>query len=100
MLIIVANSLATLITSTTMAHTHAAEKAQRQTAKHTARNHQVKERIKDSLKRLDKMSPADLKAALPKFTQLLDKAAKVRIIPSNKAARLKSRLMKKAGATK
>lgn len=82
-----------------MAHTHAALKAQRQTKKRTARNRQVKERIRDALKSLGKLLAAkktdEAKAALPAFYQLLDKAAKERTIHPNKANRLKSAWMKK-----
>lgn len=87
-----------------MAHTHAAIKAQRQTKKRTARNRAVKERIKDAVKALGKLLAAkktdEAKAALPKFYQLLDKAAKERTIHPNKAARLKSAWMKKVNAVK
>ena len=87
-----------------MSHTMAAEKAQRQTKKRTARNRQVKERIKDSLKALGKLiaekKTADAKSALPKFYKLLDKSAKQHVIHQNKAARLKSAWMKKINAIK
>ena len=85
-----------------MAHTHAAIKAQRQTQKRTARNHQIKERIKDATKSLGKIlvekKTADARAALPKLYQMLDKAAKERTIHPNKAARLKSSWVKKVSA--
>ncbi|MDO8505311.1 MAG: 30S ribosomal protein S20 [bacterium] len=87
-----------------MAHTHAAEKAQRQTQKRTARNRQVKERIKDATKALIKLLSAkkldEAKTALPKFIKLLDKSSKQHVIHKNKAARLKSAWMKKVTATK
>lgn len=87
-----------------MAHTHAAIKAQRQTKKRTARNRQVKERIKDAVKSLAKLVAAkktdEAKTALPKFYQILDKATKERTIHPNKAARLKSAWMKKVSAVK
>lgn len=87
-----------------MAHTHAAIKAQRQTKKRTARNHQIKERIKDATKSLGKLLAAkkvdEAKAALPKLYQLLDKAAKERTIHPNKAARRKSGWTKKVSAVK
>jgi len=82
-----------------MAHTHAALKAQRQTKKRTARNRQVKERVKDVTKALGKLTAekkaAEARAALPKLYQILDKAAKEHIIHKNKANRLKSTWMKR-----
>ena len=87
-----------------MAHTHAAEKAQRQTQKRTARNRQVKERIKDATKNLTGLVSAkkldEVKAALSKFVKLLDKSAKQNVIHKNKAARLKSAWMKKVNSPK
>lgn len=81
-----------------MAHTKAGFKSIRQTKKRTARNHQVKERIKDVLKALGKLVIAkkldEAKAMLPKLYKMLDKAAKMHIIPANKAGRLKSRWAK------
>ena len=82
-----------------MAHTHAAIKAQRQTQKRTARNHQIKERLKDMTKMLGKLVSekkiTEAKAALPKFYKMLDKAGKERTIHPNKANRLKSAWAKK-----
>ena len=87
-----------------MSHTHAAEKAQRQTQKRTARNRQVKERIKDATKNLTSLVSAkkvdEVKAALSKFVKLLDKSAKQHVIHKNKAARLKSTWMKKINSPK
>lgn len=87
-----------------MAHTHAAIKHLRQTVKRTAKNKKIKERIKDSIKSLQKLvvdkKIADAKAALPKFVQLLDKAAKRHVLHRNRANRLKSAWMKKVGALK
>ncbi len=87
-----------------MAHKHAAIKALSQTIKRTARNRAIKERIKDAVKSLGKLVSAkkmdEAKAALPKFTQLLDKSAKQHVIHFNKAARLKSAWMKKIALTK
>ncbi|KKU73285.1 MAG: 30S ribosomal protein S20 [Parcubacteria group bacterium GW2011_GWA2_47_26] len=81
-----------------MAHTKAALKGIRQTKKRTARNRQVKERIKDALKALGKLVAAkkidEAKAMLPKLYKMLDKAAKMQIMPKNKAERLKSRWAK------
>lgn len=82
-----------------MAHTHAALKAQRQTKKHTARNRAVKERIKDAVKSIGKLTAekktAEARASLPKFVKILDKAAKNRVIHRNRANRLKSAWMKR-----
>ena len=87
-----------------MAHTKAALKAHRQTQKRTARNRQVKERIKDASKALGKFvaekKAAEARAALPKFYKLLDKSAKQHVIHPNKAGRLKSAWMKKINSLK
>lgn len=87
-----------------MSHTHAAEKAQRQTAKRTGRNRTVKERIKDAIKNLGMLVAAkkidEARDVLPKFYKLLDKSAKQHVLHANKAARLKSSWMKKVSATK
>ena len=87
-----------------MSHTHAAEKAQRQTAKRTGRNRTVKERIKEAIKNLGTLVAAkkmdEARAALPKFYKLLDKSSKQGILHQNKAARLKSAWMKKVSAVK
>lgn len=87
-----------------MAHTHAALKAQRQTKKNTARNRQIKERIKDAIKMLGKLAADkkmdEAKAGLPKFYKLLDKAAKTHVIHKNKADRLKGAWAKRINAAK
>ncbi len=87
-----------------MSHTHAAEKAQRQTAKRTGRNRTVKERIKDAIKNLGTLLAskkiAEAREALPKFYKLLDKSAKQHVLHKNKAARIKSAWMKKVSAVK
>ncbi|MBI2552212.1 30S ribosomal protein S20 [Candidatus Uhrbacteria bacterium] len=82
-----------------MAHTQSALKHVRQTKKHTARNRAVKERIKDAVKNLGKLTAAknaaEAKTALQKFYKLADKAAKNHIIHRNRANRLKSAWMKR-----
>jgi len=87
-----------------MSHTHAAEKAQRQTAERTGRNRTVKERIKDAIKNLGTLLAskkiAEAREALPKFYKLLDKSAKQHVLHKNKAARIKSAWMKKVSAVK
>ena len=87
-----------------MSHTHAAEKAQRQTAKRTGRNRAVKERIKDAIKNLGTLVASkkivEAREALPKFYKLLDKSAKQHVLHKNKAGRIKSTWMKKVSAVK
>ncbi len=87
-----------------MAHTHAAEKAQRQTAKRTGRNRTVKERIKDAIKNLGTLVASkkitEAREALPKFYKLLDKSAKQGVLHQNKAGRIKSAWMKKISVSK
>ena len=87
-----------------MAHTQSALKHIRQTQKHTARNRAIKERVKDAVKNLQKLTAAknasEAKAALQKFYKLVDKAAKNHTIHRNRANRLKSVWMKKINALK
>jgi len=77
----------------------AAAKAWRQTKRQTVRHLQTKKTL-DLLERnltktvLAKQSD-DVKKLVVSFQQALDKAAQRRVISKNKAARLKSRAMKK-----
>ena len=71
----------------------------KQTKKRTARNKQIKNRLKDAIKSLDKLviekKIDEAKALLPKLAKMLDKAAKSNVIAPNKAKRFKSKLAKK-----
>lgn len=82
-----------------MPHKQSAKKHLRQTKKRTARNKQTKERIKDAVKKIEKLvvdkKLDEAKALLPKLTKMLDKAAKTRVIHTNKARRFKSKLTSK-----
>ncbi len=76
--------------------TKSAQKAYRQNIRRKARNLQGKTTLKKIIKKYQKLAKAgDLKSAqkeLPNVYKALDKAAKVNLIPKNKASRLKSRL--------
>ncbi len=75
-----------------------AEKALRQTKRRTAKNQSVKIGVKKTIKELEKkLAAKDKKAVrelMPKVAQVLDKAAKVKVLNKNTAARQKSRLQK------
>ena len=80
-----------------MAHTEHAKKSHRKSLKARERNRAARSAIKTSLKTArtavgtdDKAAAAAQQVAIAR----LDKAAKLRIIHPNKAARLKSRLAK------
>lgn len=78
-----------------------AKKRVRQIKKRTKQNKVWKEKLK-SVKRLlsdlteKGKSPEEIKKELSFAYKIIDKAAKVRVIHKNKAARLKSRLSKRA----
>jgi small subunit ribosomal protein S20 len=83
----------------------AAIKDLRQSQKHRVVNRGMKSRLKDELKEITKLALAkkfdEFKAALPKVTSMIDKAAKNNLIHRNNAAHKKSSLAKMlAGATK
>ncbi len=76
-----------------------AKKAVRQGARRRTENLIRMEAYKKAIKKFKKFAEAKdangAKNALNDVYQTLDKAAKTNVIPSNKAARLKSRLTKK-----
>ena len=87
-----------------MAHKAAAIKALRQTKKRTARNVLVKKNIaylkKKTVKAIDKKEAESAEVTYRKLIQIVDKAAKNKIISPNTAARRKSRIAKKINALK
>ncbi len=86
-----------------MANIRSAKKRIRQTAKKRARNLGVKKSVKASFKKaVIAVAKKDPKAGdlVRKAISIIDKAAERGIIHKNKAARKKSRLLKKVAATK
>ncbi len=82
-----------------MAHTKQAAKRNRQNLKARTRNKVQRSTMKSAIRTVRKADSADTaKAALPDAMKKIDKAAKNRVIHPNAAARLKSRLAKKAAS--
>jgi small subunit ribosomal protein S20 len=81
-----------------MPNTTSAKKALRQNSIRRERNVKKKEAYKEAVKLFRKLIAAkkldEAKAQLPRTYQLLDKAAKGKVIEKNKASRLKSQLAK------
>lgn len=86
-----------------MPHTKSAKKALRQTERRNARNKTAKKAIKVQIKKFltvaEKGTPAEKLAEFKLAVKKLDKAAKSQVIHPNAAARKKSQLAKKLGAT-
>lgn len=82
-----------------MPNTKQALKRMRVTAKRTARNRQVKSKVKTAVRRFnDTLAQGDLQSAGDKLvmaTKVIDKAAAKGVIHKNAAARKKSRLAKR-----
>lgn len=78
---------------------HASIKDLRKAKKRTTRNLGVKRQMEYLVKQLEQLvtdkNVAELKAALVATIQKIDKAAKVKVIHKNTAARMKSRLTRK-----
>jgi len=85
-----------------MANTSSAKKAQRGSVRKYVFNARRKKAMKDAVKEIGKLigakSGKDAAAALPALYQTIDKAAKNGTIKKNTAARMKSRLTKRAAA--
>lgn len=82
-----------------MANTSSAKKAIRQTKKRTVLNLAKKKAVKESVRAaLDAIeaNASDVQEKLNAAFKSLDKAAKTNVIHANKAARMKSRLQRKA----
>ena len=86
-----------------MANIKSAKKRIRQTAKRRRRNLAAKRAVKDSFKKavaaIAKKDPG-AKELIKKAVSIIDKAAQRGIIHKNKAARKKSRLLKKVAVSK
>jgi small subunit ribosomal protein S20 len=85
-----------------MANTSSAKKAQRGSVRKYVFNARRKKAMKDAVKELGKLVSAKnakgAVSALPELYQTIDKAAKNGTIKKNTAARMKSRLTKRAAA--
>jgi small subunit ribosomal protein S20 len=83
-----------------MANSKSAEKRVRQTIKRTARNKAVKSKFNTDIKRFEKavINEEDkevIEKRLKQAVKTIDRTATKGVIHKNKAARVKSRLMKK-----
>ncbi|QOR34339.1 30S ribosomal protein S20 [Clostridium sp. 'deep sea'] len=81
-----------------MPNNKSTEKRVRQDLKRTIRNRTVKSQVKTAVRRFEDLLPTDKTAAQDKLRVALktvDKAVTKGVIHKNKAARQKSRLMKK-----
>lgn len=82
-----------------MAHHKSAKKAMRQAEKRNAANRYVGKTTRNAIKKLRGTTDASEAAkAMPDVISMIDKLAKKKVIHRNKAANLKSKLMKKAAA--
>jgi small subunit ribosomal protein S20 len=81
----------------------AAKKAMRQTRKKTivnkAKKTQIKKMVKDARKKIEAKKEKDVLKVIAKISAEVDRAAKRGLLHKNKAARIKSRLMKKLNKT-
>lgn len=78
-----------------MPNIRSAKKKMRQDVKRTNKNQKYLTEIKKGIKSLFKMKKSSKSAEKQKkIYSIIDKAAKVKVIHKNKAARLKSRVMK------
>ena len=81
-----------------MAHTHAAKKALRKSKKNLSYNLSWKGKFKNLLKKskrtITEKKINDARKNINETIKSLDKAAQKKVITKNKAARLKSRLMR------
>ena len=83
-----------------MANIKSAKKRVLQTAKRQARNKGVRSRLRTTLKGYRAAGPAEQSKKVPETYSEIDVARKKGVIHKNAAARLKSRLAKKAAAKK
>jgi small subunit ribosomal protein S20 len=84
-----------------MANHQGAEKRIRSNRTKKESNHYHAKTVRNSIKKIRTTSDtAEVQKQLPDVVSMLDKLAKKRVIHKNKAANLKSKLMKKAGAAK
>ena len=83
-----------------MANHSATKKDARQTAKRTERNKYYGKTTRNAIRDLKVLKGADMGKKLPEVAAMIDKLAKRGVIHKNKAANLKSKLTKKANASK
>ena len=83
-----------------MANIKSAEKRMRQTEKRRTRNRGVRSRVRTAVKEYRSSEDAQKATALPQTISEIDLAKKKGVIHRNAAARLKSRLAKKARTAK
>ncbi len=85
-----------------MANTKSAKKEIRKSYRKWLRNRYVKGKMRGAVKAvrraIEQGDAEQAKALMPRAAKELDKAARKRVIHPNKAARLKSRLMRKINA--
>jgi len=81
-----------------MANHKSADKTHRQSEKHREANRYYSKTMRSAVKKLRENKSKDADKELPKVISLIDKLAKKNVIHKNKAANLKSSLMKKAKA--
>jgi len=87
-----------------VAHTKSAKKQIRKAQRQWLRNRYQKGQLRSAVKQLrqaiEEQDGTQAQALVPEAVSRLDKAAKNNVIHKNKAARLKSRLMRQANALK
>ena len=83
-----------------MANHSATKKDARQAAKRRERNKYYGKTTRNAIRDLKEKKGKDLAAGVPKVASMIDKLAKKGVIHKNKAANLKSKLARKANASK
>ncbi len=78
-----------------MANIQSAKKKVRKDIRRTKLNDTYRKRVVASVRSLKKATEKEAEGLVPKVQSAIDKATKRNIIHKNKAARMKSRLMKK-----
>ncbi len=85
-----------------MANTQSAKKQIRNSYRKWLRNRQIKGKMRSAVKSVEQAiaasNPEQARQLMPKAAKELDKAARKNVIHPNKAARLKSRLMRSINA--
>ena len=83
-----------------MANHKATKKDARQAAKRTERNKYYGKTTRNAIRDLKVLKGAEMGTKLPEVASMIDKLAKRGVIHKNKAANLKSKLTRKANASK
>jgi small subunit ribosomal protein S20 len=89
-----------LLKNVFMANHSATKKDARQAAKRRDRNKYYSKTTRNAIRDLKASGSKEMKDNLPSVASMIDKLAKRGVIHKNKAANLKSKLTKKANATK